>query len=225
VSRLGLDDVKTSTGGPDTTPPVTYITSGPCGVTSTSVTLEFHSNEEGSTFECQLSGGYADEEAWTDCTSPKSYSNLTSSWPNDAYYIFQVRATDPAGNVDPTGAGRPFRFRDTTAPEVVGTVPKADATGVARTTNVKATFSEDMDAQSIRHGSPTYDSTFKLFKQGSTTGLAASVSYDATTRTAMLDPSKSLSSGATYKAVVSTGAMDLAHNRLAQQYSWFFRVR
>jgi hypothetical protein len=47
VSRIGLDDVKTSTGGgPDTTPPETYITSGPCGITpSTSATFEFHSNE------------------------------------------------------------------------------------------------------------------------------------------------------------------------------------
>jgi hypothetical protein len=64
ISRIGLDDVKISTGGgPDTTPPDTYITSGfgyvspgvGCVTDSTSNTFEFHSNEQGSTFECQLS--------------------------------------------------------------------------------------------------------------------------------------------------------------------------
>jgi hypothetical protein len=33
-----------------------------------------------------------------------------------------------------------------------------------------------------------------------------------------------LKSGATYKAVVSTEAKDLARNPLAQQYRWFFTV-
>jgi hypothetical protein len=67
-------------------------------------------------------------------------------------------------------------------------------------------------------------SIFKLFKKGSTTELVASVSYNATTHTAMLDPSNALRSGATYKAVVSTGANDLAGNSLEQQKVWFFKV-
>ena len=75
-------------------------------------------------------------------------------------------------------------------------------------------------------------STFKLFKKGTTTNLAASVGYDASAQTATLDPSNSLRRGATYKAVVSTGAKDLAGNSLdqdlslsgLQQKTWFFRV-
>jgi hypothetical protein len=69
--------------------------------------------------------------------------------------------------------------------------------------------------------------TFKLFKKGSTTKIAAQVSYpdpNSPPNTAKLDPKDSLQSGVTYKAVVTTGAKDSAGNPLAQQYKWFFTV-
>jgi Bacterial Ig-like domain len=103
---------------------------------------------------------------------------------------------------------------DTIAPEVYSVFPKEDATGVDPTTNVTATFTEDMLASSIN------GTTFKLFRKGSTTKLAATVSYPA-----KLVPRDSLRSGVTYKAVVTTGAKDLAGNSLAQQKAWFFKVR
>jgi hypothetical protein len=117
-----------------------------------------------------------------------------------------------------------------TAPTVIpnGTVPTANATNVDRTTNIKATFSEDMMASSIN------GQTFKLFKKGSTTKISATVSYDPTTKTATLNPfgatTTRLARGTTYKAVVTAGAKDLAGNsldqdpRLAglQQKKWFF---
>jgi len=119
---------------------------------------------------------------------------------------------------------------DKSAPKVVdnSVIPKEDATGVDRTTNVTATFSEDMMASSIN------GTTFKLFKKGSTTKIAATVSYDPKTRTATLDPFGStttrLATGTTYKAVVTTGAKDLAGNQLdqdpslagLQQKTWLF---
>jgi hypothetical protein len=234
ISRIGLDDVKISTGGgPDTTPPDTYITSGygyvspsvGCVTDSTSNTFEFHSNEQGSTFECQLSKDYVVVQPWANCTSPKFYSNLSRDEQWEATYEFDVRATDPAGNADPTPARRYwFIDVDTTAPTLISTVPKADATGVDRTTNVTATFSEEMMASSIN------GTTFKLFKKGSTTKIGASVVYpnpdpNSPPYTAKLDPTNSLRSGVTYKAVVTTGAKDLAGKPLAQQYSWFFTVR
>ena len=76
--------------------------------------------------------------------------------------------------------------------------------------------------------------TFKLFKKGSTTKIAATVSYDPKTRTATHNPFGStttrLARGTTYKAVVTTGAKDLAGNSLdenrtldgLQQKAWFF---
>jgi hypothetical protein len=66
--------------------------------------------------------------------------------------------------------------------------------------------------------------TFKLYKKGSTTTFAAAVSYSDTTDTATLDPSNNLQRGVTYKAVVTTGATDVAGNPLEQQYKWFFTV-
>ena len=231
ASLIGLDDVKTSAGGPDTTPPEAYITSGfghvspsvACKTDSTSNTFEFHSNEQGSTFECQLSKDHVVVLPWANCTSPKVYSNLSRAQQWATLYEFDVRATDRAGNVDPTPARRYwFIDEDTTAPTVRSTVPTADATGVDRTSNVTATFSEDMDASSIN------GTTFKLFKKGSTTKIAATVSYpdpNSSPYTAKLDPKDSLRSGVTYKAVVTTGARDLVGHPLAQQYRWFFTVR
>jgi hypothetical protein len=76
--------------------------------------------------------------------------------------------------------------------------------------------------------------TFKLFKKGSTTKLSASVSYDGATKKATLDPTNNLRLGTTYKAVVSTGAKDLAGLQLdqdqtpsngLQQKTWTFTVR
>jgi hypothetical protein len=108
-------------------------------------------------------------------------------------------------------------------PTVESTIPKAnEETGVARTIDIKATFSEDMKGDTITAN------TFKLFRKGSTTPLAATVSYpdppNSPLPTAKLDPTNSLRSGRTYKAVVTTGAEDSVGNSLAQQYRWFFTV-
>lgn len=121
---------------------------------------------------------------------------------NDCEYVRQLRDPPPT---------------DTTAPTVVSTVPTA--TRVAPTTDVKATFSEDMDASSIN------GNTFKLFKKGSTTKIAAAApNYGAATKTATLNPNRDLTSDVTYKAVVTTGVEDSVGNPLAQQYRWFLPV-
>jgi Bacterial Ig-like domain len=116
---------------------------------------------------------------------------------------------------------------DTTPPRVTTTSPKANAKAVAPTVNLKATFSEDMMASTINK------STFKLFKKGSTTKVSAAVGYDAATDKATLNPTKALQKGATYKAVVTSGAKDLAGNPLdqntakagLQQKRWVFTVK
>ncbi len=46
--------------------------------------------------------------------------------------------------------------------------------------------------------------------------MSATVTYDSATRSATLDPSANLQSGATYVATVTTGAKDLAGNSLDQ---------
>jgi N-acetylglucosamine-6-sulfatase len=110
--------------------------------------------------------------------------------------------------------------------QVISTIPKANATAVAPTSNIKANFSEDMMSSSIT------SKTFKLLENGTTTKVAATVSYDASTDTATLDPTNSLRSGVTYKAIVTTGAKDVAGNPLdqnptkigLQQNTWLFTV-
>jgi hypothetical protein len=79
----------------DLTAPETTITAAPANPTNaTSATFEFTSTAADSTFQCALDGG-----AFSPCTSPKSYSGLAAG-----SHTFQVRATDPAGNTDPTPA-------------------------------------------------------------------------------------------------------------------------
>jgi hypothetical protein len=119
---------------------------------------------------------------------------------------------------------------DTTAPRVTITSPKHNATGVAPSVSLTATFSEKMDPASIRW------LTFKLFKvnpDGSTTQITnVSVSPSTDGLQATLNPTNSLQSGVTYKAVVTTGARDEGGNQLdqntttagLQQKAWSFTV-
>jgi hypothetical protein len=113
---------------------------------------------------------------------------------------------------------------DTEAPKVISTFPR-NGGEVGPAANVRATFSEDMLEASVLNA-------FKVFKKGSTTQIAAQVSYDAATDTATLNPTNNLKRGATYKAVVTTVAKDEAGNRLdqddspagLQQKKWFFEI-
>lgn len=91
----------------DTQPPDTTISSGPSGlVASSSASFSFEADEEGATFECSL-----DEAAFTACSSPKAYEELS-----DGPHTFRVRATDSVGNQDETPAERSFTV-DTTPPQ------------------------------------------------------------------------------------------------------------
>jgi len=140
--------------------------------------------------------------------------------------------TAPGGTVTDSGSdscsggGEPPPA-DTTPPRVSSTVPGANATGVAPGANITATFSEAMNVNSID------GTTFKLMKAGTTTVIGAVVSYDPTTKKAILNPNANLQLGTKYKAVVTTGATDLAGNRLdqnsslsgLQQKAWTFTIR
>jgi acid phosphatase type 7 len=94
-------------GAPNDTPPQTTITDGPTGTTSaTSATFSFSSSEASSTFQCRLDG-----EAWAGCASPSTRSSLAPG-----AHSFEVRATDAAGNADPTPAVRGWSIQRDAAP-------------------------------------------------------------------------------------------------------------
>lgn len=68
------------------------------------VELSFSSTEDGSTFECRV-----DDGQWSGCSAPLKLNVAEGS------HTVLVRATDPAGNTDPTAASASFVL-DTTAP-------------------------------------------------------------------------------------------------------------
>ncbi|MBI4261622.1 MAG: PKD domain-containing protein, partial [Actinobacteria bacterium] len=81
---------------PDTEPPDTTIDEAPVGAVSSTVAhFEYSSTEPGSTFECSLDGG-----GFVGCPAAgKTYGSL-----GQGAHTFAVRATDGAGNTDPTPA-------------------------------------------------------------------------------------------------------------------------
>ena len=62
------------------------------------VKFKFSANEPGVTFQCKI-----DKKPWQKCTSAYRF-NVKRGW-----HVFQVRATDGAGNVDPKPAS--YRFK------------------------------------------------------------------------------------------------------------------
>jgi len=107
---------------------------------------------------------------------------------------------------------------DKTAPTLKAKTPTG--MGVARNTNVTATFSENTDKASIESVG-----TVKLAlvgKKGQTTPVAASVTYNPATEIVTLDPTTNLGNKTTYTATITTAAKDLAGNALAQSMTWTF---
>jgi hypothetical protein len=121
---------------PDTTPPQTSISAKPASMTgSTSATFFFNSSESGSSFECSLDS----EEDWEPCALPKkSYSGLSIG-----RHEFWVRATDAAGNVDPSPETWNWTIEDTSEPPVDETPPQTSIVQgpAGSTTSTTATFS------------------------------------------------------------------------------------
>jgi hypothetical protein len=108
---------------------------------------------------------------------------------------------------------------DSTAPTVTATSPTSGATAVPVTAAVTATFSEAMNASTIN------TNTFQL-RNASNAVVAATVTWDAATRTARLTPTATLAGSSTYTAQVIGGsatprAQDLAGNA-AVGLSWSF---
>ena len=121
-------DLASNTGAPasytwtvDTVAPETTISSGPAQTTnSSSATFIFMSNEAGSSFTCSVEGG-----AFAPCISPQTYGSFA-----EGAHTFQVRATDPAGNSDPSPASYTWTvdlhgITDKTAPGNVSRLVKS----------------------------------------------------------------------------------------------------
>ncbi|WP_303310999.1 N,N-dimethylformamidase beta subunit family domain-containing protein [Hymenobacter sp. BT730] len=111
---------------------------------------------------------------------------------------------------------------DTNPPTVVSTSPANNAAGVLVSANINVTFDEALAPATVS------GSTIQLL-QGSTP-VAASVTYDASSRTATLNPTSDLSYSTSYTLAVKGGTTDprikdLANNALAANYSASFTTQ
>jgi hypothetical protein len=108
--------------------------------------------------------------------------------------------------------------QDTTPPTTRSVAPADGQTEVAVEANVEATFSEGIDPSTLT------STTFTLSKPYGTP-VAATLSYDPTTKKATLDPGAPLDSKATYTAIVKggpDGVKDSSGNPLASDEVWSF---
>ena len=190
------------------------ITSGPASggyLRSTTATFGFTTalttEEPGTTFRCSLDGG-----AFTSCSSPKTYGPLSQG-----PHTFRLQPVDAKGNAGIRSAPRTFKV-DTVAPTVASTTPTSGAVGVTAGTSVAAVFSEDVEAITLIDG-------FTLVEASTATPVETYISYEPTTRKAVLRPAASLAPGKTYTAKVkgaAGGVTDRAGNPLAADKTWSF---
>lgn len=111
---------------------------------------------------------------------------------------------------------------DTTSPQVItnntlpSPVPANGATNVSVGTTVSATFNEAIDAATINN------SSFEL-RDPSNALVTATVTYDAATRTAKLNPIANLANNTTYTGTLKGAVVkDQAANALASNFTWSF---
>lgn len=121
-------------------------------------------------------------------------------------------AQDAAGNTMTSVTWSFTTVADAGAPTVISRTPAKDAKGVAINSSLTATFSEPVQSATI---------AFTLRDAGGGV-VPATLTYDAATRTATLQPLANLASGAVYTATLS-GAQDAAGNTLVTT-SWSFKT-
>ena len=87
--------------GPDIEPPQTTVKLKAANRSRTRMAARLRSNEPGSTFECKL-----DKRKWKACGAKRKLKHLDAG-----RHRFRARATDAAGNTDPSPAKRRFKTR------------------------------------------------------------------------------------------------------------------
>ncbi len=188
-------------------PPVTIVAPFPSNPTAdTTPTLNFTSSEAGVSFACQLLPSNPD---WDEtCSSPKAYDEQLNGT-----YTFNVRATDPAGNVG-TVASRTWTIgpADTVAPTLSAQSPSSNATGVPTLNTICARFSEP-----VRN----VDSSSFVLQDPAGVVVPATVTFDGATNQAVLDPTIPLAGSTRYTVSLKNTIADLSGNLFAGS-TWAF---
>src|SRR5439155_8339317 len=103
---------------------------------------------------------------------------------------------------------------DTTPPTIISVSPNCNATNVSLNNIVTITFSEALKMSTVN------SSTVSLTGPGG--HVAGSVTYDASTNSAIFTPSSNLTQNVSYSVAATTGITDLSGNVLAQPLSCSF---
>lgn len=198
--------VVTRTWTVDTVAPETTLTGGPTeGTTVATASASFGlTSTDGTAFRCTLDG------APMPCTATTELTEL-----GHGSHTFTAAAVDAVGNSDLTPAARTWTV-DSTRPVVSAFGPSG--TGISRTANVSAKFSEAMQGDTVRPA-------FLLTLSG--TKVAATVTYKLTATgkyVATLDPKLTLKPRKTYKVALKSSALDAVGNALVAK-SWTFTTR
>ncbi|PKL40206.1 MAG: hypothetical protein CVV41_20575 [Candidatus Riflebacteria bacterium HGW-Riflebacteria-1] len=162
----------------------------------------------------------------TAVTGTVNYANLVANFTptgnllNNTVYTGTItsEATDLAGNalVEYSWTFTTGAAEDKTSPTVVSSDPAGNAQNVPLNKTLAVTFNESMNAATINA------TTFTLTKLGAPSSVAGAVDYS--NLIAHFNPDLDLDSNATYTALITTGAKDLAGNALTGNYSWQFRT-
>jgi len=221
--------------GADTTPPTVVSTVPATDATgvalNSAITATFSEDMDPSTITAStftleswgLRGLSAEETVTISATVSYSAGSRTAILTPDEDFAYSTNytaaittgATDLAGNALADIYSWNFSSGDnpdTTAPRVVSTIPGADAIDVSpEITQITATFSEDMDPNTIHQDSCGVVDTESGERLGD-------VSYS--NRTLVLTPD--LQYNKTYEGYIKSTVADLAGNELGEDYEWTF---
>ena len=145
--------------------------------------------------------------------------NPNANLANDTRYTVTVTGgtaaiRDLAGNPLATTT---WTFLTGPAPAVTARTPGVNVTGVSRTANVTATFSETMQAATMTGA----NATLRLGTTATGTLITSVVSYNATTRVLTINPNATLAANTLYTVRLSAGMRDAAGNPLPAT-TWSF---
>jgi methionine-rich copper-binding protein CopC len=205
---------------PDTTPPVVGTKTPAAGATnvslSTTVTATFNEAVQSGTITFTLKDSLNNTVPATLSYNATTFTaTLTplSALANGGTYTATVSGAKDLSN-NTMAAPVTWSFTtvpDTTPPTITGQTPAPNATGVATTTTVTATFSEAIQPATVS----------VVVTDPSSNVVAGAVAYDAASRTATFTPSAALAAGVKYTVTVG-GARDLSGNPLAAPVTWSF---
>ena len=128
-------------------------------------------------------------------------------------YSYELTAINDAG-VSPVKTVSATTLGEVVAPTVVSVSPAVDEVGVAVTSNITITFSEEMDANTI--------TTSTITVSVDSVDVAGQVSYNNAAKTATFNPDADLELITTYTVTVTTGVTNSAGTALESDYTWVF---